>query len=200
MKPNYSSLLTGAILLFFFTCGTAMAWEKNTKRVAIPGGLTARELPDAKSKGAQLFASYCSKCHDLPSPRMHSSSDWPIRFEKMLGHAVMIAGTAPDSKMMPADKEKAAILSYLQTNGFVGLAAYAPLLTEPDGFNVAWYCSSCHAVPDPVQFRAIDATQLTAKEWGLIVDRMNTYRKKQGREIMSDSDKNSIVDFYAKKR
>lgn len=200
MKPNYSSLLTGAIVLFFFTCGTAMAWEKNTKRVAIPGGLTARELPDAKSKGAQLFASYCSKCHSLPSPRMHSSSDWPMRFEKMLDHSVMIAGTAPDSKMMPANNEKTEILAYLQKNGFVGLAAYAPLLTEPDGFNVAWYCSSCHAVPDPVQFRAIDATQLTAKEWGLIVDRMNTYRKKQGREILSDSDKNSIVDFYTKKR
>ena len=200
MKPNYSSLLTGAIVLFFFTCGTAMAWEKDTKRVAIPGGLTARELPDAKSKGAQLFASYCNKCHSLPSPRMHSSSDWPMRFEKMLDHSVMIAGTAPDSKMMPADNEKTEILAYLQKNGFVGLAAYAPLLTEPDGFNVAWYCSSCHAVPDPVQFRAIDATQLTAKEWGLIVDRMNTYRKKQGREILSDSDKNSIVDFYTKKR
>ena len=200
MNPNYLRLLTGAIVLFFFTCGTAVAWEKNIKRVAIPGGLTADQLPDAKSKGAQLFASYCSKCHSLPSPRMHASSDWPMRFEKMMDHSVMIAGAAPDNKMMPGASEKAEIVAYLQKNGFVGLSAYAPLLTEPEGFNVAWYCSSCHAVPDPTQFPAKDAPQLTAKEWGLIVDRMNTYRKNQGREMMSDSDKKLMVNFYTKKR
>lgn len=168
-------------------------------RVAIPGGLTADTLPDAKSKGAKLFALYCSSCHSLPSPRMHSRSDWPARFEKMMDHFRLMAGAAPDIKM-PADNEKEEIVSYLKKNGFIGLDAYAPLLVEPDGFNVAWFCSACHAVPDPIQFPAKDAVQLSAKEWRLVVDRMNTYRKNQGREILSDADKELVVKFLTKKR
>ena len=199
MNPNYLRQLTIAVALFFFACGTAVAWEENIKQVAIPGGLTADNLPDSKSKGAKLFALYCSKCHSLPSPRMHSTSDWPVRFEKMMDHFRLLAGTTPGIKL-PADNEKKEIVSYLQKNGFIGLAEYAPLLTQPEGFNVAWFCSACHAVPDPIQFPAEGATQLSAKEWHLVVDRMNAYRKKQGREVMSDADKKSIVDFLVKKR
>ena len=199
MNTVYIRQLTVAVALLFLTCGTAVAWEENIKRVAIPGGLTANTLPDSKSKGAGLFASYCSQCHNLPSPRMHSTSDWPMRFEKMMDHFKLMAGTAPDIKM-PTENEKQEIVSYLQKNGFVGLAEYASLLTEPEGFNVAWFCSACHAVPDPIQFPAKGATQLSAKEWYLVVDRMNTYRKKQGREVISGSDKKLIVDFLTKKR
>ena len=199
MNSNGFRLITAAIALFFFTCSTAFAWDKNMGRVAIPGGLTADTLPDSKSKGAKLFALYCSSCHSLPSPRMHSRSDWPLRFEKMMDHFRLMAGAAPDIKM-PADNEKEEIVSYLKKNGFIGLDTYAPLLVEPDGFNVAWFCSSCHAVPDPIQFPAKDAVQLSAKEWRLVVDRMNTYRKNQGREILSDADKELVVKFLTKKR
>jgi len=199
MNPIYFRQLTAVVALFFFVCGAAVAWEDNIKQVDIPGGLTADKLPDAKSKGAKLFALHCSKCHSLPSPRMHSATDWPMRFEKMMDHFRLIAGSVTGLKT-PADNEKEEIVSYLKKNGFVGLTAYAPLLVEPEGFNVAWFCSACHAVPDPIQFPAKGSIQLSAKEWNLIVDRMNTYRKKQGREMMSNSDKKSIVDFLTKKR
>lgn len=192
-------LIAAAVALFFSTCAMAAAWEGKVKQVAIPGGLAADRLPDSQSKDARLYASYCSKCHSLPSPRMHSTSDWPVRFEKMMDHVKLMAEAAPDIKL-PADNEKVGMVSYLQKNGFVGLPAYAPLLTEPEGFNVAWFCSACHAVPDPIQFPAKGATQLTANEWSMIVDRMNTYRKKQGREMMSESDKKLVVDFFARKR
>lgn len=199
MIPVSLRQLAGAAALLFFACGPAVAWDKNIKRVAIPGGLTADTLPDAQSKGAKLFASYCSQCHSLPSPRMHSQSDWPMRFEKMMDHVRLLTGTAPDIKI-PTGNEKQEIVSYLQKMGFIGLAEYAPLLAEPEGFNVAWYCSACHAVPDPIQFPAKDAAQLSAKEWHLVVDRMNVYRKKQGREELSVSDMNLVVDFLTKKR
>lgn len=201
MNPVYLRQLTVTVaaVLLFFACGTAVAWDENIKQVAIPGGLTADTLPDAQSKGAKLFASYCSRCHSLPSPRMHSTSDWAMRFEKMMDHVKLLAGTVPGIKM-PAENEKREIVVYLQKMGFIGLAEYAPLLTEPEGFKVAWFCSACHAVPDPIQFPAKGATQLSAKEWHLIVDRMNAYRKKQGREVMSDADNKTIVDFLTKKR
>jgi len=199
MNPVYLRQLTVAVAWFLFTCGTAVAWDENIKQVAIPGGLTAATLPDAQNKGAKLFASYCGKCHSLPSPRMHSKSDWPMRFEKMMDHVRLLAGTAPGIKM-PVENEKREIVAYLQKMGFIGLAEYAPLLTEPEGFKVAWFCSACHAVPDPIQFPAKGATQLSAKEWHLIVDRMNVYRKKQGREVMSEADNKAIVNFLTKNR
>ena len=199
MNPVYLRQLTVAVAWFLFTCGTAVAWDENIKQVAIPGGLTAATLPDAQNKGAKLFASYCGKCHSLPSPRMHSKSDWPMRFEKMMDHVRLLAGTAPGIKM-PVENEKQEIVAYLQKMGFIGLAEYAPLLTEPEGFKVAWFCSACHAVPDPIQFPAKGATQLSAKEWHLIIDRMNAYRKKQGREVMREADNKGIVNFLTKNR
>lgn len=199
MNPVYLRQLAVTTVLLFFVFGTAVAWDDSIKQVAIPGGLTADTLPDAQSKGAKLFASYCSRCHNLPSPRMHSRADWPMRFGKMMDHVKLLAVTAPDIKI-PNENEQQEIVTYLQKMGFIGLAEYAPLLTRPEGFKVAWYCSACHAVPDPIQFPAKGATQLSAKEWHLVVDRMNVYRKKQGREEMSVSDRNSIVDFLTKSR
>ncbi|MDE2118388.1 MAG: hypothetical protein KGJ19_07320 [Betaproteobacteria bacterium] len=172
--------------LFYFSNSTAGEWEKGIKRVAIPGGLTADQLPDAQSKGAALLALYCGQCHKIPSPRMHSTSDWPMRFEKMMDHAMLMAGASPDVKT-PADKEKKEIVSYLEKNGFRGLPATSLLRGEPKAFNVMWFCSACHAMPDPTQF--------PAKEWGKIVDRMNSYRKEQGREEMNDSDKRAVINF-----
>lgn len=199
MNSVYLRQLAVAAVLIFFVCGTAVAWDENIKRVPIPGGLTADTLPDARNTGARLYAAYCSQCHSLPSPRMHAKTDWPKHFEKMMDHVKLLAVTAPDIRM-PADRDKQEIVSYLQSNGFIGLAEYGSLLTEPEGFNIAWYCSACHAVPDPIQFPAKGATQLSVKEWHLVVDRMNDYRKQQGREEMSVSDRKLIVDFLTKKR
>ena len=109
----------------------------------------------------------------------------------MMDHAMLMAGASSDIRI-PADKEKEEIVSYLEKNGFRGLPANSPLRGEPQGFNVMWFCSVCHAMPDPDQF--------PAKEWGKIVDRMNTYRKKQGREEMSNADRKAVINFLTKKR
>ncbi len=192
MYLNFLRLITVVSILFHCSSSMAGAWDKNIKRIVIPSfGLTADQLPDPQSKGAVLFASYCSQCHNLPSPKMHSTNDWPVRFEKMMDHALLMAGASPGVKT-PADKEKKEIVSYLEKNGFRDLPANSPLRAEPEAFNVVWFCSVCHAVPDPDQF--------PAKEWSKIVDRMNSYRKKQGREEMSNSDRKGIINFLAKKR
>lgn len=191
MNLNFLRWIIVLGILFNFGSSTASEWAKGTKRIVIPFSLTADQLPDPQSKGAALFVSYCSQCHNLPSTKMHSSDDWPMRFEKMMDHAMLMAGTSPGIKT-PAGKEKEEIISYLGKNGFRGLPANSPLRGEPEAFSVLWFCSVCHAVPDPDQF--------PATEWGKIVDRMNSYRKKQGREEMSNSDRKVIINFLAKKR
>ncbi|MDO8262860.1 MAG: hypothetical protein Q7T21_06510 [Gallionella sp.] len=191
MNPSFLRLITVFGLLFHFSCSTAGEWGKDVKRIVLPFGLSANQLPDPQTKGAALFASYCSQCHNLPSPRMHSTGDWPMRFEKMMDHALLMAGTSPAFKI-PADKEKTEIVSYLEKNGFRELPANSPLRGEPQVFNIIWFCSVCHAVPDPDQF--------PAKEWGKIVDRMNSYRKKQGRDEMNNTDRKAVMNFLTKKQ
>ena len=114
-----------------------------------------------------------------------------MMFERMMDHAKLMAGSS-SAVRMPADKEKKEIVSYLEKNGFRGLPANSPLRGEPQLFNVIWFCSVCHAIPDPDQF--------PAKEWGKIVDRMNSYRKMQGRDEMSNSDRKRILNFLEKKQ
>jgi len=191
MSPAFLRLIMVLSVLFYFSNCMAGEWGKGIKRVVIPGSLTADQLPDPQSKGAALLASYCGQCHNLPSPRMHSTGDWPMRFEKMMDHAMLMAGTSPDVRI-PVDKEKKELVSYLEKNGFRGLPANSLLRGEPQAFTVMWFCSVCHAMPDPDQF--------PAKEWGKIVDRMNSYRKKQGREEMSNSDMKEVINFLVKVR
>ena len=191
MNPKFSRLITALAMLFYFNCSTAGEWGKDIKRIVIPFGMTADRLPDPQSKGATLLASYCTQCHNIPSPKMHSTGDWPMMFEKMMGHALLMAGTLHNVKI-PADKEKKEIVSYLKKNGFRELPANSPLRGEPQIFNVIWFCSVCHAVPDPDQF--------PANEWNKIVDRMNSYRNKQGREEMSNADRKEVINFLSKKR
>ena len=191
MNLNLLRLIMAVSFLFHFSGSTAGEWGKEIKRIVIPFGLTADQLPDPQSKGAALFVSYCSQCHNLPNTKMHSTGDWPMMFERMMDHAKLMAGSS-SAVRMPADKEKKEIVSYLEKNGFRGLPANSPLRGEPQLFNVIWFCSVCHAIPDPDQF--------PAKEWGKIVDRMNSYRKMQGRDEMSNSDRKRILNFLEKKQ
>jgi len=105
MNLNFLRLITVVIFLFHFGNSTAGEWGKDIKRVVIPFSLTADQLPDPQSKGAALFGSYCSQCHNLPSTKMHSADDWPMRFEKMMDHAMLMAGASPGVKI-PAGKDK----------------------------------------------------------------------------------------------
>lgn len=191
MNPSVMRFITVLGILLHFGSAMADEWEKNTRRLAIPGGVKAQQLPDPQHKGAILYAKYCNQCHGLPSPRMHSTDDWPLRFEKMMDHVSLLAGASPEVKI-PADTERQEIVSFLKGNGFTGLPANSPLLGEPKAFNATWFCSACHAVPDPRQF--------PAGEWSKIVERMNIYRRKQGRKEMSKSDRKAVVDFFTEKR
>ena len=53
----------------------------------------------------------CTQCHDLPSPDQYHPAAWPSIVKRMEGYM------QANNKMMPDEKQQAAILSYLQNSG-----------------------------------------------------------------------------------
>jgi hypothetical protein len=58
----------------------------------LPPGIKPQDLPEPESRGAKLLSTYCSQCHNLPSPRMHAAEDWRRVTRRMLSRERMMAG------------------------------------------------------------------------------------------------------------
>ncbi len=151
-------------------------WEQSThgemlKRI-LPPGIEARQLPEPKSRGAQLTVRYCVQCHNLAPPAMHHAEKWPQIVARMTPRmqgkgnmgAVMkdlMAGVAA-----PSDDETRVITAYLQKHGQKHIEQTA--LPEANKTQ-AWAhytqaCSQCHIAPDPKRH--------TRAEWPHVVARM----------------------------
>ena len=65
-------------------------------------------LPDQQSKQAQLYQQYCSQCHALPSPRVHTAQEWPSVVARMK------QTMATQGKELPDNEQLEEILGYLQ--------------------------------------------------------------------------------------
>ena len=77
----------------------------------LPPGIDAADLPDPQSQGARLMARYCTQCHDLPPPVLHTSSEWPKVFARMDRRMKMMSRMG--SILSPTDQERTVILNYL---------------------------------------------------------------------------------------
>lgn len=117
----------------------------SAKAALPPPGITAGDLPDPGSPGAQLLATHCAQCHELPTPLMHSATDWPSVARRMwlrmdrLPEAMAIA--------VPDQAARSMLLSYLTANALPITA-----LTLPEGPGLDTFeaiCSRCHTLPDP---------------------------------------------------
>ncbi len=161
------------------------------KRLVIPGGLAAKSLPEPESRGARLFSRHCSQCHNLPNPKMYSSDEWPMMFNRMMSHARSMASIRGDITV-PADDERESIVDYLRRNGLRAISPDDPYLKTPEAFQFVWFCSTCHALPDPSLHRAA--------EWESVIERMEGYRKEQKREGMTESEKEKILKFLTRVR
>ncbi len=76
----------------------------------LPPGIDAADLPDPQSRGARLMARYCTQCHDLPSPVLHS--EWPKVFARMDRRMKMMSRMG--SILRPTNQERPVILNYLR--------------------------------------------------------------------------------------
>lgn len=60
-------------------CGGSMMWGGKGK----PKIGDIVELPEAKSQGAKLVNRFCTQCHALPNPQLHSEEGWLVTIDRM---------------------------------------------------------------------------------------------------------------------
>ncbi len=156
----------------------------------VPSGVSPENLPDPRSRGAALLASYCTQCHALPSPRMHAAAEWPAVAARMTERMRMMArmgGMMMGAVRAPGPQEESALLQYLQEHAMRAAPSGIVESDAPGGRAFARLCSQCHAPPDPAQH--------TPAEWPPIVERMQQNHRQMGRPLMTDAETRSIAGF-----
>lgn len=110
-----------------------------------PPGISAADLPEPNSPGGQLVGGYCGQCHNLPSPLMHSATDWPGIARRMWLRMELLPSTL--GVKVPTAAERFAILAYLTSNALKVSGTTLPAGPGREAFSQL--CSRCHALPDP---------------------------------------------------
>lgn len=152
--------------------------------------IDAAALPAAGSTGAKLMATYCTQCHNLPSPAMHSRDDWPTILDRMFRRLDMMERWS--SRWMrvkaPSGEEKQQLAGYIAAHA---MRPYDPAASsQPDLPESAMFrntCGQCHGLPDP--------TQHTAGEWPGVVARMNIHANNMNKPMPNEAGIEGIVRF-----
>ena len=79
----------------------------------LPPGIDPKLLPDPGSRGARLLERYCTQCHNLPGPGMHTAAEWPQVVRRMNGRMQMMSGGMMGGGMMNVSAPSAAELNTL---------------------------------------------------------------------------------------
>lgn len=152
--------------------------------------LSPAQLPDPNSGGAQLLNEFCTQCHNLPGPGLHTAAQWPAVMERMnrrmqgTGQGGMMSGCVQP----PNPQEYSTILAYLQENAQKPLAhGLSPYLESEAGQAFHQVCSQCHPLPSP--------SQHTAAQWPSVVARMRGYMTSSGRAVPTEKKMSEIIKF-----
>ena len=131
--------------------------------VNMPTGVSAADLPDSASGGAQAVAKFCGQaCHGIPAPSSHSAQDWPIVLRRMWLRMSSLDTTVYHISV-PNDGERAVILDYMMANA---LHVTAGNLPDAPGKQVfVERCGACHGLPD--------VHDHSSEDWVAVVRRMN---------------------------
>jgi cytochrome c5 len=133
-------------------------------KVALPPeGTTLADLPEPESPGAVAVQQYCTACHALPHPAMHSATDWPAVARRMwLRMGRLGSGfTVPEPEM----GQRIVLLDYLTANAL--RVSEGNLPEGPTRQVFIDTCSQCHELPDPRQH--------SEQDWFVVVRRMNDH-------------------------
>lgn len=152
-----------------------------------PPGIDPENLPDPQSTGAHLLAKYCSQCHELPGPGLHTTEEWPSVIDRMNQRMRMMDGMMHDIEA-PNRDELRTLMLYLQQHAQIPIdrARYADL-GAPGGKLFEATCSGCRALPDPGQH--------TADEWPGVVRRMTHNMKTMGKPRPDQATLETVVEF-----
>ena len=151
-------------------------------RVALPpSGTRAEDLPEAGSPGATHIATYCSACHAIPSPMMHSATDWPSVIRRMWLRTDRIEGHF--GVAVPTASERLVMVEYLITNALEVRTAGLPDAPGREAFVST--CSRCHELADP--------SQHSSEDWVSVVRRMTGHMEDMLGEFLSQAEFQEIV-------
>lgn len=152
----------------------------------LPPGIEPDELPERNSQGAQLLSRYCTSCHSLPSPAMHSAGEWPAISGRMFRRMEMMGGMMGSNT--PSADEQKAIVSYLKEHAMTSVNEDQFKTLNSEGSRLFLQtCSQCHALPDPKLH--------TPQEWEQVVERMRGHMETMGKNEITDREKEIIVEF-----
>lgn len=159
-------------------------------------------LPEPGSRGAGLLQVYCVQCHWLPSPLMHTATEWEILVPRMLlrartlkhrlggplttgmvGEAVMAGLTTAE---LPSDEQTDSIIGYLTRNA-LPVAEPGELTPGPGREAFLQTCSLCHQPPSP---RAH-----TAAGWDAVVAKMRGVMTLMEVKPISDREADEIAGY-----
>jgi mono/diheme cytochrome c family protein len=155
--------------------------------VNLPATVNPEHLPLADSPGASLFAEYCSQCHALPAPWLHTAPQWPWVVDRMyrymLGRGRRMMGPA-----VPSPEQLRVLATYLQQ---ASRQSHRPARNNEAGAVLfRQSCARCHALPSPQQH--------TAGEWPAVVRRMARYMAAAGGTPLSEEQMHGIVSYLQK--
>jgi cytochrome c5 len=151
-------------------------------RVALPPvGMQVADLPDPDSPGAANIATYCSACHAIPSPMMHSATDWPSVIRRMWLRTDRIEGHF--GVAVPTPSERLVMVEYLINNALVVRTSGLPDGPGREAFVST--CSRCHELPDP--------SQHSSEDWVSVVRRMTGHMEDMLGEFLSQAEFQEIV-------
>lgn len=154
----------------------------------LPRGITATRLPEENSKEVELLEEYCTQCHGLPAPGMHTRDEWPLVVTRMSQY-LRTMHTFHINK--PSSQELLSIQNYLQRHAQQAMDRnrYNDLDT-PAGQAFLNTCTQCHAAPGP--------SQHTATEWPHVVQRMIQNMNIMGKNIPGQDQEALIIEYLKK--
>lgn len=155
----------------------------------LPSGIQPGDLPDPESPGAKLTTTYCTQCHNLPSPGMHAAEEWSRIVGRMITRERMMEGRSGMMGIMaPSPQEEEVLLEYLKTHAMKALVpGIVPTPNSPNASLFQQGCSLCHALPDPRLH--------TADEWPGVVERMRKNMEVMGKPVITDQERDGIVAY-----
>ena len=153
----------------------------------LPPTFERRQLPEPRSRGAQLVVRYCVQCHNLANPAMHDARRWPPIVERMVarmrgkGNLGALMTEMMASVEAPSDAEQKVLLAYLVRHAQKPLdEAQVPEVLRPSGESFRVACGQCHTLPDPKRY--------TASQWPAVVERMRRNMEWMNRVVGSKPD------------
>lgn len=179
-------------------------------------GISLAVLPEPDSEGAKIFTTYCTQCHVLQNPKMHSGREWKIVVERMAFRMWIVQKIIKDMKakmktswegsgmlkviaenkiktdeaiVIPTDDEKLKIVQYLDKHGLEVFFS-AKDLQAKNSKELKTYkkvCSQCHDLPNPKLFKA--------NEWFEIINRLQIIAEGMETPVMSPDEEKEVLKF-----